>query len=108
MTSFTDHIRVVCLAVVAAVAGAADHPGLAIYRKRSTATAAVASTESASIVPAETGVYEFVGRTEHSAKLVLNTAWYELLANASTKLSVIASIIHIIKAPRAGTGIDSR
>jgi hypothetical protein len=30
-----------------------------------------------SIVPAETGVYEFVIRTEHSAKLALNTAWYE-------------------------------
>jgi cytochrome c553 len=30
-----------------------------------------------SIVPTETGVYEFVVRTEHSAKLVLNTAWYE-------------------------------
>ncbi len=30
-----------------------------------------------SIVPPETGVYEFVIRTEHSAKLALNTAWYE-------------------------------
>ena len=30
-----------------------------------------------SIVPAETGVYEFVIRTGHSAKLALNTAWYE-------------------------------
>ena len=30
-----------------------------------------------SIVPAETGVYEFVIRTDHSAKLALNTAWYE-------------------------------
>jgi mono/diheme cytochrome c family protein len=30
-----------------------------------------------SIVPPETGVYEFVVRTEHSAKLALNTAWYE-------------------------------
>jgi len=30
-----------------------------------------------SIVPAETGVYEFVIRTEHSVKLALNTAWYE-------------------------------
>ena len=30
-----------------------------------------------SVVPAETGVYEFVIRTEHSAKLALNTAWYE-------------------------------
>ena len=30
-----------------------------------------------SIVPPETGVYEFVIRTGHSAKLALNTAWYE-------------------------------
>jgi len=30
-----------------------------------------------SIVPPETGHYEFVIRTAHSAKLVLNTAWYE-------------------------------
>ena len=30
-----------------------------------------------SIVPPETGMYEFVVRTEHSAKLALNTAWYE-------------------------------
>ena len=30
-----------------------------------------------SIVPPETGVYEFVIRTAHSAKLALNTAWYE-------------------------------
>ena len=30
-----------------------------------------------SIVPAETGVYEFVIRTKHSARLALNTAWYE-------------------------------
>jgi hypothetical protein len=30
-----------------------------------------------SVVPPETGVYEFVIRTEHSAKLALNTAWYE-------------------------------
>jgi hypothetical protein len=30
-----------------------------------------------SIVPPETGVYEFVIRTEHSAKLALNTPWYE-------------------------------
>ena len=30
-----------------------------------------------SIVPPETGHYEFVVRTAHSAKLVLNTAWYE-------------------------------
>ncbi|MCX7412459.1 MAG: DUF1592 domain-containing protein [Planctomycetia bacterium] len=30
-----------------------------------------------SIVPAETGLYEFMIRTEHSAKLALNTAWYE-------------------------------
>ena len=30
-----------------------------------------------SIVPPETGLYEFVIRTEHSAKLALNTAWYE-------------------------------
>ena len=30
-----------------------------------------------SLVPAETGVYEFVIRTDHSAKLALNTAWYE-------------------------------
>jgi cytochrome c553 len=30
-----------------------------------------------SLVPAETGVYEFVIRTAHSAKLALNTAWYE-------------------------------
>jgi mono/diheme cytochrome c family protein len=31
-----------------------------------------------SIVPAETGLYEFMIRTEHSAKLALNTAWYEM------------------------------
>ncbi|MFM8497667.1 MAG: DUF1588 domain-containing protein [Planctomycetia bacterium] len=30
-----------------------------------------------SIVPPETGHYEFVIRTAHSAKLALNTAWYE-------------------------------
>jgi hypothetical protein len=30
-----------------------------------------------SLVPPETGVYEFVIRTEHSAKLALNTPWYE-------------------------------
>jgi hypothetical protein len=30
-----------------------------------------------SIVPPETGMYEFVVRTEHSARLALNTAWYE-------------------------------
>ena len=30
-----------------------------------------------SIVPPETGVYEIVIRTAHSAKLALNTAWYE-------------------------------
>jgi mono/diheme cytochrome c family protein len=30
-----------------------------------------------SLVPPETGVYEFVIRTAHSAKLALNTAWYE-------------------------------
>ena len=30
-----------------------------------------------SIVPPETGIYEFVIRTAHSAKLALNTAWYE-------------------------------
>ncbi len=30
-----------------------------------------------SIVPPETGIYEFIVRTEHSAKLALNTAWYE-------------------------------
>ena len=30
-----------------------------------------------SVVPPETGFYEFVVRTEHSAKLVLNTAWHE-------------------------------
>ena len=30
-----------------------------------------------SIVPPETGTYEFIVRTEHSAKLALNTAWYE-------------------------------
>jgi hypothetical protein len=30
-----------------------------------------------SIVPPETGYYEFVVRTAHSAKLALNTAWYE-------------------------------
>jgi hypothetical protein len=30
-----------------------------------------------SIVPPETGIYEFVIRTEHSAKLAVNTAWYE-------------------------------
>ena len=30
-----------------------------------------------SLVPAETGMYEFVIRTAHSAKLALNTAWYE-------------------------------
>ena len=30
-----------------------------------------------SIVPPETGVYEFVIRTEHSASLALNRAWYE-------------------------------
>jgi cytochrome c553 len=30
-----------------------------------------------SVVPPETGTYEFVIRTEHSAKLALNTAWYE-------------------------------
>jgi hypothetical protein len=33
MTSFTDHIRAVCLALVATVAMAADHPGLAIYKE---------------------------------------------------------------------------
>lgn len=33
MTSFTDHIRAVCLALVATVAGAADHPGVAIYKE---------------------------------------------------------------------------
>ncbi len=39
-----------------------------------------------SIVPPETGVYEFVIRTEHSAKLALNTAWYEQpLIDASVK-----------------------
>jgi len=27
----TDHIRVVCLTIVASVAAAADHPGVAIY-----------------------------------------------------------------------------
>jgi len=31
MTSFTGHIRAVCLALVATAAMAADHPGLAIY-----------------------------------------------------------------------------
>jgi cytochrome c553 len=30
-----------------------------------------------SIVPPETGVYEFVVRTEHSVRLSLNAAWYE-------------------------------
>jgi len=30
-----------------------------------------------SIVPAETGVYEFTLRTDHSARLFLNRAWYE-------------------------------
>ena len=30
-----------------------------------------------SLVPPETGVYEIVIRTAHSAKLALNTAWYE-------------------------------
>ncbi|MCE9629743.1 MAG: DUF1592 domain-containing protein [Planctomycetia bacterium] len=30
-----------------------------------------------SIVPPETGVYEFVVRTEHSVRLAVNTAWYE-------------------------------
>jgi hypothetical protein len=30
-----------------------------------------------SVVPPETGTYEFVIRTEHAAKLALNTAWYE-------------------------------
>jgi hypothetical protein len=30
-----------------------------------------------SIVTTETGLYEFVVRTEHSAKLAVNTAWYE-------------------------------
>jgi hypothetical protein len=39
-----------------------------------------------SIVPPETGVYEFVIRTEHSARLALNTAWYEQpLIDASVK-----------------------
>lgn len=33
MTSFTDHVRAVCLALVAMVATAADHPGLAIYKE---------------------------------------------------------------------------
>jgi hypothetical protein len=31
-----------------------------------------------SIAPPETGTYEFVVRTGHSARLALNTAWYEL------------------------------
>jgi len=30
-----------------------------------------------SLVPPETGTYEFIVRTEHAAKLALNTAWYE-------------------------------
>ena len=39
-----------------------------------------------SIAPPETGIYEFVIRTEHSAKLALNTAWYEPpLIDASVK-----------------------
>ncbi|NBW95243.1 MAG: DUF1592 domain-containing protein [Planctomycetia bacterium] len=39
-----------------------------------------------SIVPPETGHYEFVVRTAHSAKLALNTAWYEPpLIDASVK-----------------------
>jgi hypothetical protein len=39
-----------------------------------------------SIVPPETGRYEFIIRTEHSAKLALNTAWYEPpLIDASVK-----------------------
>ena len=39
-----------------------------------------------SIVPPETGVYEFVVRTEHAVKLAVNTAWYEpLLIDASVK-----------------------
>lgn len=32
---------------------------------------------SGAIVPPETGTYEFVVRTEHSARLALNRAWYE-------------------------------
>ena len=39
-----------------------------------------------SIVPPETGTYEIVVRTEHSARLALNTAWYEPpLIDASVK-----------------------
>jgi cytochrome c553 len=39
-----------------------------------------------SIVPLETGHYEFVVRTAHSAKLALNSAWYEPpLIDASVK-----------------------
>jgi hypothetical protein len=33
MTSFTDHIRAVCHALVATVAGAADQPGVGIYKE---------------------------------------------------------------------------
>lgn len=33
MTSFTDRIRAACLALVAAVAGAADHPGVGISKE---------------------------------------------------------------------------